>query len=172
MITILAIIVGAAWRRWFGSHLYGERWMKVMAGIAALGLLLLAAGHDPLFAGIAAAAIIGWFTVEHGNWMDMGTMPVVDVGYLDRVLPRILPWQNGSTHYDAAAFTIHYTVPGLIALVLLGSLAAPVTGIVASAGYMGAMALRERLPTRHRWLDAWTAYGELILGGAVFGLVV
>lgn len=107
MTTILALLLGAAWRRWFGAErpswaFPGFRAMQIVAGILTLGILCYLAGGSFWRAPLIALLATGWL-IERAQ-----SIPVVWEGWfrLDALLgprfPAITPAFTGWTTYAEA----------------------------------------------------------------------
>lgn len=174
MIALVAIL-GAFLRRAYGGGL-GIRKTWFLVPMAALaGYLAHLAGGPWLGLTVAAATAVYW-SMGHGSYMDMGTQPEPDNERFKYVLIYLFGEETKpSTLRDFVGMTLRYGAPSLLIAALYafwgiyGGLWLPAAAIATAVGYWAAMRLRAYLPSRGRFLDGFSAYGELIAGAAFYG---
>jgi hypothetical protein len=168
--VILTAVVGALWRRWLGGWKPFGKDITRLIKYGALSvfltacLLLMGVGYLPTL--LMIAVLIGGFSIGHGSWQDMGTMPYSRDGYLDHVL-KYLPLSQGSVAYDFIGLALHYSLISVAGAFVLGAPLYAGAGLVAALGYLAFSKFQPRYTSTI--LDGWTAYAELLLGAVFVG---
>lgn len=172
MITIIAAILGAVFRRWFGGgFISAPRWARVVAGVVLGGVGAYVSTLDPLWAICGALAGFIWVP-GHGSYMDMGTSEEPD----DEFLRGFLSWlrlDEGELRDFIGMILIYsvFTIPIGIAGAFLVS---PMTLIFATAGFWVGFTYWAAWRV-HKWLRIFpfqpTVVGEYASGAIIYGLL-
>jgi hypothetical protein len=167
ILTAVTALFGALWRRWLGGWKPAgfEVSRIVKYAVLAAGLLpMLLLGVSPIQLALFAAVLIGGFSIGHGSWQDMGTMPRTRNGYLDPLLDKL---KLGPVAHDFVGQATHYSLISVAGAIVLGAPLYALAGLVSALGYLAFSKLQPA--TKSPLLDAWTAYAELLLGAAMIG---
>ena len=160
LLDIVALLGGAAWRRWLGAHGTGPRGLKLVVALA-LGFLLMWAQVHWLWAGVLSILIALSMITGHGAYMDMGRSPPDDewFGFL---VPDILNpfWR------DYVGMVLRYGIPSLVIAGVVIYLSGPVGAIVLLWGPLVATGYA----LAWKYLSHPTMYGEFVIG-TIWGVV-
>jgi len=161
----LAAAAGALLRRWFGGGFFSApRRARVAVALVSGGLVgWIAAGLPGLAGGVLAACA---FLPGHGSYVDMGTERKPDNEWLRWPLNLIFgPEPPFTIRRDLTGLILNYsafTIPAGAWLTWWGFQGwfTGVSGLVAALAYWSAARMGSK---------AWTVWGELGAGAAIFG---